>query len=229
MRPDLDGPVKEAAGAPFAVSAMMRGHVFGNGRMPAAALFRAGMQGDSLILIDAFNLRAGDADIYLARNERVRDAVVMAKDLDMVINMHARPLPFGELIGCGRQRLEGRFVERLKLRAASARQFFERAGVEIIEQAADRAIEIVERIKSQMAKARQNPTFDDLYGDLDFGFVTRLVRTRGQSDCRVMIEHLLIAAIERRFVAIGARDRALEIVRDDKLRDTLEELEGVDV
>ncbi len=61
--------------------------------MPAAALFRAGMQGDSLILIDAFDLRAGDANIHLARNERVRDAVVMAEDFDVVIDVRARPLP----------------------------------------------------------------------------------------------------------------------------------------
>ncbi len=80
-----------------------------------------------------------------------------------------------------------------------------------------------------MAKARQNPTFDDLHGNFDFGFVARLIGARGQSGCRVMLDHFLIAAIECRFVAISARHPASEIVRNDKLRDALEELEGADV
>ena len=41
-----------------------------------------------------------------------------------------------------------------------------------------------------------------------------------------MGEHLLIAAIDERLIAIGLSDAALEIVRNDQLRDAGEELEG---
>jgi hypothetical protein len=41
-----------------------------------------------------------------------------------------------------------------------------------------------------------------------------------------MSEHLLIAAIDERLIAIGLSDAALEIVRDDQLRDARKELEG---
>ncbi len=41
-----------------------------------------------------------------------------------------------------------------------------------------------------------------------------------------MSEHLLIASIDERLIAIGLSDAALEIVRDDQLRDAGKELEG---
>jgi len=68
----------------------------------------------------------------------------MAEDFDVIIDMHTSFLPFAELIAFGEQGLEGWPVGRLVLRAARARQFLDGAHVEIVEQAADGVIEIVE-------------------------------------------------------------------------------------
>src|SRR5215813_14265387 len=101
VRADLDRPIEKASGAPFAVGAMMRGHVIGQGGMAATAVGGAGVRGDAPVLVEDLDGRGGETGLHLARDERVRDAVVMAIDLDVIIDVDAGLLPFGEFISLG--------------------------------------------------------------------------------------------------------------------------------
>jgi len=52
-----------------------------------------------------------------------------------------------------------------------ARQFFEGALVERYPEVFDRGVEFAEGEKGMVAQAGENPAFDHLHADLDFGFV----------------------------------------------------------
>ena len=102
------------------------------------------MDGDALIVEKAFDGRGCDADIKLAFDQRMRDAVVVAVNLDMIIHVGAGLLPFGVFIGFGGQGLEGGSFQSFKLRVARAWQFLEWLVVENVEQLEDGGIEIRE-------------------------------------------------------------------------------------
>jgi len=84
---DLDRPIEETSGTPFAVRAMMRGHMFRNRRM-AAKPVGTSVRGDALIVMKKLDSRGSDADIELKTSERVRDAVVVAIDFDVIVNVN---------------------------------------------------------------------------------------------------------------------------------------------
>src|SRR6266542_3298070 len=78
------------------------------------------MDGDALIVEKAFDGRGCDADIKLAFDQRMRDAVVVAVNLNVIVNMCAGFFPFGVFIGFGGQGLEGGSFQIFKLRMARA-------------------------------------------------------------------------------------------------------------
>src|SRR5262245_8562571 len=207
---------------------MRFGHVLGDGRMTALAV-RARMDGDAFMVEEAFDCRGRDADIELSFDERVRDAVVVTFNLDVIVNVDAGLLPFGVFVGLRGQRFERRLLERFELRMTRAWELFERLVIERVEQAPDGGVEISQSEEGLFAQPRQHPAFDDLDSDFDLGLVARLVRARWQG-CRVVVfEHLGIGSGERGFIAAGFGDAALEIVRDNQSRDAAEELKGADV
>src|SRR6266498_2698069 len=170
------------------------------------------MDGDALIVEKALDGRGCDADVELAFDQRMRDAVVVALNLNVIVNMYAGFFPFGVFIGFGGQGLESGSFQSFKLRMARAWQFFERLVVEHIEQLEDGGIEIREREESQFAQTRQHPTLDNLYAILDLRLITRFFGARGQGCCVVMFEHFGISPREHGFKTISFVDAAFEII-----------------
>ena len=76
------------------------------------------MTGDALASVEALDGAGGDADVELAFNEVVRYRVVMALDLDVIIDVHPGFLPLGVFVRCGRQRFERWPVDGLELAVA---------------------------------------------------------------------------------------------------------------
>src|SRR5262249_40918190 len=103
MRTDLDRPIEETSGAPFTVRAMMRGHMFRDRRMAAEAI-GTNVRGDALVVVKKLDSRGSDADIELKTSERVRNAVVVAIDFDVIVNVSAAMFPLGKLVSGAGQR-----------------------------------------------------------------------------------------------------------------------------
>lgn len=103
MRADLECPVEESARRPFEMGAVGFGHVFRDGRVSAPAL-RARMHSNALSAQKTFDGGGRQAHVEFAFDQGMRDAVVMPLDLDVIINVDARLLPFGELPGLRGQR-----------------------------------------------------------------------------------------------------------------------------
>src|SRR5215470_870139 len=140
-RADGNRPVEKAAWRPFEMSAVRFGHVLGDGRM-ATLTIRARMEGDALVIEKALDRSGRDADIELSFHQRVRDAVVMAVKLDMIVDVDAGFLPFGVFVGLEWKRFKSRLFKRLKLRMARAGQLFERLAIERVEKGPDTQVEV---------------------------------------------------------------------------------------
>jgi hypothetical protein len=103
MGTDLDCPIEETSRTPFAVRTMMRGHMFRDRRM-AAEPVGTSVRSDALIVMKKLDGRGSDADIELKTSERVRNAVVVAIDFDMIVNVSAAMFPLGKLVSGAGQR-----------------------------------------------------------------------------------------------------------------------------
>ena len=103
MRTNLDCPIEETSGTPFAVRTMMRGHMFRDRRM-AAEPVGTRVRSDALIVMKKLDGRGSDADIELKPSERVRNAVVVAIDFDVIVDVGASVVPLGKLISGSGQR-----------------------------------------------------------------------------------------------------------------------------
>src|ERR671936_390244 len=99
----------------------------------------------------------GDADLDVLTDEGVRDAVVPAVVVDVVIDVHRRFLPPRQLPPSRRQRLQRRPGDRLEDGATAAFELAEGARVQAFEQLGDRRVEIVEAEEGPVAQPRQDP------------------------------------------------------------------------
>ena len=76
----------------------------------------------------------------------------------------------------------------------------------------NRLVEGGEREEAVIAKARQNPSPDDLDADFDLGFVARTIRPRWDDGGAVMAGKVGIGAVDHRLVKASPGDAGLEIV-----------------
>ena len=120
----------------------------------------------------------------------MRHAVVVLGDLDMVVEVDPAALPLGVFVGFGRQRLQRRLVELVIQRPPARSPAAHRPVVEIIEQGADRRVEIGQREEAPVPQPRQNPASDHLDPDLYFRLVARFVRPRRDNRGTVMPRHV---------------------------------------
>ena len=109
-RSGLFRPVDEPGGRPLAVLAMGLGHV-GRDRGVAAPYPGADVAGDALALVEDLDGFAGEPGIELAFDQLIGHRVVVAVELDVVVDMDPDLLPFGVGVGRGRQGLQRRGVE----------------------------------------------------------------------------------------------------------------------
>ena len=78
------------------------------------------MAGDAAAAVEALDGTGGQPDVELATDQRVRDGVVVAVDLDVVVDVDADGLPLGEDVGGVGQGPQRRPVELLELGAPRA-------------------------------------------------------------------------------------------------------------
>ena len=82
------------------------------------------------------------AEVEPLAPELPRDAVVVVLEFDMVVDADLRAHPKRELVGPGRQRTQGRPLDRLEEVAPRLAEVAARAGVEALEQEREQIAEI---------------------------------------------------------------------------------------
>ena len=80
-----------------------------------------------------------------------------------------------------------------------------------------------------MAQRRHDPALGDLHGVLNFGFVSRLVRTRGYNAKTTVQREVVIGRIQIRIVTVRFGDTGLGVVRNGQGGNAAEVLKGVHV
>ena len=170
VRTDARGPVGEALGAPVLDLLVRRRHVRVHRRVPA--LERAAhMAGDPAAAMEQFDDRHRQAHINLLAGKAVRHRVVVAGDIDMVVDADTGHLPLGKLIARRRQRPHGRPVKLVEYRLAATRQLLVRSRVQGAEQRAYAPIEFVKAEEALVAQLGQNPPLGQQHGSLRFRLV----------------------------------------------------------
>ena len=101
--------------------------------------------------------------------------------------------------------------------------------VEIMQQVGDRRVDLGEIVEGAMAKAAQQPAFDDTNRGLDFRLVTRASRPRRQDGAAIMRRHRAIRPVDLRIEVARLDDRHLGIVRNKQRRRAAEELQRLDM
>lgn len=122
---------------------MRRRHVGIDGGVPAAQR-TADMAGHPLAALKHLDGGRRHPDIDLLSGETERHRVVMAGDLDVVINADRRHFPFGELIPLAGQGAQCRPVELGKGTGPTAGQFLEWTVIEALQQAGNLQIQFIE-------------------------------------------------------------------------------------
>ena len=169
-RADACGPAFQALRGPLAGLAVCLGHVGGDGGM-ASLVVGTPMAGDASAAVEAFNGVGGAAHVHLFFDERMGHGVVMALDLDVVVDMDPRLFPLGVFVGLDRQGAQRRLVQLLKQGAPAARQFPEGAVVERLKQGPDGAVQLGQGEALTVAQRSQDPALHHLDPDLGLRFL----------------------------------------------------------
>ncbi|VVM74897.1 hypothetical protein PS639_05432 [Pseudomonas fluorescens] len=106
-------PADQPLRCPLGMFAVALGHVLDLGGV-AAFVRRAQMAGHALVGVEALHGLRGEPHFELVLHQLVRHRVVMAIDLDVVVNVDAYFFPFGVDVRVFRQRLQCRLVDGLE-------------------------------------------------------------------------------------------------------------------
>lgn len=93
----------------------------------------------------------------------------MAVKIDVIVRRDPALLPFGVLVWLVRERLERWQVERLEECPARGAELAHQPGIELIEQLADRLVQLLQREELPVAQARQDEPLDNQHAVLDLG------------------------------------------------------------
>ena len=170
---DALAPGDELGRRPFAVRAVRCRHVLGVGRegAPDGAV---GVHRHALLAGEGLHRRAADAQLDLGAHQPVRHAVVVAVELDVVVDVHARALEAHDGHAARRQRPQRRLIQPPEGLAAAAGQLLERARVQVGDELADRRVELGQAEEAAVAQAREDPSFDHEHRALDLRLVPRM-------------------------------------------------------
>jgi len=169
-RADARAPVDQARGRPFHLGAVRRRHVRGR-RRKAALPAVARVAGDALAAMHELDHGRRQARLKLLPDQRVRHAVAVALDLDVVVDVHPDGLERRHLVALQRQRHQGRRIDLGEGAGAAAGQFLERLVVEAREQRRHSLINLVHAGEALVAQARHDPTLDDLHRRFGLGLI----------------------------------------------------------
>ena len=117
----VGAPAQEPRGTPLQVRAVRLRHVLGDRGVPARHE-AARMQPDARAALKDLDRGRREADVEQRVNQRMRHRVVMAIDLDVVVDVDARAEPVGMDKALGRERLQrGPIEAREEIARARAR------------------------------------------------------------------------------------------------------------
>ena len=215
-------PRRQRLRVPAGHLAVRRRHVRGHRRV-AALEGALGVAGDALAALEHLDRAARHAHVHLDPGVLARHRVVVAIDLDVVVDADPRHLPFGVFVVLLRQRAQGRLVHLGEGAGAAARQFLEGALVQVGQQRAQRPIQLVEAEEALVAQPRQHPARDHQHAVLDLGFVLGPACARRQDCHAVMLGQVVVGGIDVGLVARGLRDAAAQVVGHPQLGAAAEE------
>ena len=183
---DRGAPAEEPRRTPLQMRTMRLRHVLRDRRV-ATRHKAARMQPDARAPLKDLDGGRREAHVEQGVDQRMRDRVVMALDLDVVVDVDARAEPVGVDKPLGRQRLQRGSIEALEEIAPRDPAIrLHRTGIERDQQLANARIQRVEPEEGLVAQPRQNPSFGDLHGDFGLRFVARFRGTR-RNDDRVIV------------------------------------------
>src|SRR6266404_7070293 len=167
---DLLGGGQQARRRPEGVSAMCARHVLGDGGVPVLHA-RAGVARDAGAAMEHLDGRLGGPHLDDLADHAGWHRVEVPLNFDVVIRRNAGAPPFGVLIGLGRQRHQGRTIDRIEELAAAGTELAHQTNVELADQDADRDVQLGEREEALIAQPRQDPSLNDENRRLDLGLI----------------------------------------------------------
>ena len=132
--------------------------------------------------------------------ELVRDTIVVAVDLDMVIDVDPCPLPFGIFVGLQRKGFEGRFVERFEEGFSRGVEFLELAVIELFQGLEDGLVELVDAEEVVVSESGQDPALSHEDGGFHFSFVPGFAWPCWNNGGAVMFSQVLVGGIDVRLI-----------------------------
>ncbi|MBK8995294.1 MAG: hypothetical protein IPM35_05985 [Myxococcales bacterium] len=136
-------------------------------------------------------------------DERAGSAVVPVVERDVVVDVDLRSFPVAALEAQRRQRLHGWTVDALERRASATLELLERAGVEALEQLAERCVELGKAEERPVAKRGQQPALGDLHAHLDLGLVPSLSGAGRDHGDPVVLGHFEVRGVDVRSYRSG--------------------------
>jgi len=173
------------------------------------------MGGHPVSFVETLHRRLGNADIHLLAAQAVGNAVEVAIEIDVVVNVDAGLFPLGVLIGCFGQGLERGAVQFLEPACAAAGKFAEGTVVQQLKPLPDGGIGLGQGEEGAVPEPGQDETLDDLNAHLHLGLVLG-APDPGRNDGRaVMGCHLGIGGVDLGLVPAGPGHPALQVVGDN--------------
>jgi hypothetical protein len=183
----------------------------------AAAAPAAEMAGNPPAAAEDLHCVRTQADLAALTGELIGNAVVMAVDLEVVIDADLRHLPDAELVGPIRKRLQRRPVETLEQTAAASRQLLEGAVIEPGKPFGNDRIRLGEGEEPEVADAGQAPRGYPALGDqdpgFDFGLISGLAWPGRDDGAAVVRGQFLVGTVELGLVAMGAGNADPRVIR----------------
>src|SRR5215472_19196346 len=121
----------------------------------AASFIPACVTGDTPAAMEDLDGHRGVPAIHFAMNKSVRNAVEVAFDLHVVIDMNARLFPLSEDVSCGGQRSQCGLVQLFETCRAAAFEFSKWPVIELLQQFGDGLVESGQAEESPFAQRRQ--------------------------------------------------------------------------
>ena len=146
---------------------------------------------------------AVEAHVDLLPHQPVRDAVVVAVDVDVVVDVDDRRLPLGEFVARGRQRLHRRPVDGLEDARREPWSFLNGRVLRSTSNVADGGVELFEAEELAIAQPRQNPALGQEHARLDGRFVTRIIWPRRENGGPVVTRQIAVGRVGLGLVATG--------------------------
>ena len=159
-RADLLGGGEQARRRPEGVPTVRTRHVLGDRRVPSLQR-RAGMAGDPHAAMEHLDGRAGACAPRPPGGSAGTAPSRSARGPRRGSPAPPGAPPFGVLIGLVRQRHQGRPIDGLEELPAAGAELAHQAGIEFIDQRADRRVQLGEREEAPVAQPRQDPALDD--------------------------------------------------------------------